>query len=120
MSNSAKTIYYFSFYLFILGAALVVVPNLLLQPFGIPPTEEVWIRIVGMLILMLGVLYFNAAKLQLHGLYKFMAYNRIAVLFFLIAFVLLGWTVAPLIIFGVIDAASGIWTLSELRKEGRW
>lgn len=120
MSNSAKTIYYFSFYLFILGAALVVVPNLLLQPFGIPPTEEVWIRIVGMLILMLGVLYFNAGRLELHGLYKFMAYNRLAVLFFLIAFVLLGWAAASLIIFGVIDAASGIWTLTALKKEGRW
>ena len=54
MSSAARSVYAFSFYLFALGFVLTVAPNLLLRIFGIPETNEVWIRVVGMLVLLLG------------------------------------------------------------------
>jgi hypothetical protein len=53
MSKAARTIQIWSFYLIALGLILLVVPNLLLGLFGIPATNEVWIRVVGMLLLIL-------------------------------------------------------------------
>ena len=119
MTKSSKTIYYFSLYLLPLSLLLILVPNFLLKTFMLPPTDEVWIRVVGMLVFFLGVIYYNAARLEQHGLYKIFAYNRIGVLFFFIAFVALGWSEWPLLLFGVIDAAAGLWTLSALKIEGR-
>lgn len=106
-------------YLFPLSLLLLAVPNFLLNMFMLPTTEEVWIRVVGMLVFFLGVIYYQAAKQELHGLYKYFAYNRIGVLLFFIVFVALGWSKWPLILFGVIDAAAALWTLSALKKEGR-
>jgi len=34
-----------------LGLGLLLVPNLLLGLFGFPPSREVWIRVVGLLVL---------------------------------------------------------------------
>jgi hypothetical protein len=119
MSNSSKTIYYFSLYLFPLSLLLLLAPNFLLKTFMLPPTGEVWIRVVGMLVFFLAIIYFNAARLELHSIYKVFGYNRIGVLFFFIVFVALGWSEWPLILFGVIDAAAGLWTLSALKKENR-
>ncbi len=119
MSNSSKTIWYFSFYLFVIGAVLVLAPNLMLKVFGMTPTDEVWIKVVGMLVLLIGVLYYQAAQQKLHGIYRFMAYNRVLVLLFFIAFVLLGWAEWQLMLFGGVDAAGALWTWMALRKEGR-
>ncbi len=119
MTKSSKTIYYFSLYLFPLSLLLMLAPNFLLKTFMLPPTEEVWIRVVGMLVFFLAVIYYNTARMELHSIYKVFAYNRIGVLLFFIAFVALGLSAWPLLLFGVIDAAAGLWTLMALKKEGR-
>jgi len=41
MTSSARSVFVFSVYLILLGATIVVVPNLLLSVFGIAPTTEV-------------------------------------------------------------------------------
>src|SRR5690606_9497486 len=51
VSDPAKTVFAFGWYILVLGAALVLAPNLVLTSFGLPPTGEVWIRVVGMLLL---------------------------------------------------------------------
>ena len=53
MSKSARSVYVFSIYLFVLGLILEIIPNILLSLFFIPETSEVWIRVVGMLVLIL-------------------------------------------------------------------
>jgi hypothetical protein len=62
MSYAAKTLLAFGVYLLGLGSLLVFVPNLLLAIFGVQSTSEVWIRIVGMLLLILGTYDILAAK----------------------------------------------------------
>ena len=47
MSNTARSIYVYGVYLVILGLTLLVIPNVPLPLFGLPTTNEVWIRIVG-------------------------------------------------------------------------
>lgn len=117
MSRPARTVFFFACYLFPLGLILLLAPNLLLVAFRIPPTSEVWIRIVGMLVLFLGVYYVTAAGAECRPIIEWSARLRVAVLFFFTAFVLAGLAPAPLILFGVIDAAGALWTWRALRAE---
>ena len=107
----------FSIYLYVLGFVLVVLPNLLLSVFRFPETNEVWVRVVGMLVVILGFYYSTAARNELAPFLRATVYGRIAVLLFFIAFVLLGFAPPVLVLFGVIDAAAAIWTGVALRAE---
>ena len=53
MRKSAKSLLAFGVYLVFLGLILLIVPNALLTVFFLPSTEEVWVRVVGMLLLFL-------------------------------------------------------------------
>ena len=65
MSKSARTIFIFGLYLGFLGIVLLVTPNLLLGIFQLPSTNEVWIRVVGMLLFLLGIYYILAARKEM-------------------------------------------------------
>ena len=116
MSKAATSVFVFSLYMFVLGAILLVFPNFLLGLFGIPETTEVWIRVVAMLVLILGVYYFVAARTELRAFFVASVLGRFSVLVFLTAFVLLGFAPPALIIFGLVDAAAAFWTAFSLRS----
>jgi len=119
MSKAAFSVFVFSFYLFALGLILVVIPNVLLSLFRVPETTEVWVRVVGMLVLILGFYYSTAARNELTSFLRATVYGRLAVLIFFIAFVALGLAPPILIMFGVIDAAAATWTGVALRAQPR-
>jgi hypothetical protein len=117
MTRAAFSLRAFSIYMFCLGAVLVVAPNVLLTLFGVAETREVWIRIVGMLILILGYLDFMAAGSELQPYIRWTVPVRLSVPVFLIAFVALGYGPPVLILFGAIDAGGAIWTAIGLRRD---
>ena len=117
MSKSARSVFVFSFYAYVLGAILVLIPNFLLRLFQLPPATDVSIRIAGMLIFLIGFYYFQASRNELRKFFQWSVYARISVLFFFIAFVVAGLAPPVLILFGVIDAAAAIWTQLSLRSE---
>ena len=94
MSKSAQSLFIFSIYLFILGIILLVMPNLLLSLFSIPATNEVWIRVVGMLVLLLGFYDYLASKNELIKFIQWSVYARGVVPIFFIVFVALGFAPA--------------------------
>lgn len=115
MSNSAKSVLVFGVYLVGLSAILLVLPNVLLGLFGLPATNEVWIRVVGMLTLFLGVYYLQAARAGLTSFFQWTVYVRASVIVFFTLFVLLQWVSPMLILFGVVDLLGAIWTGLTLR-----
>lgn len=117
MSKSAFSLRVFSIYMFTLGAVLVADPNLLLSILGIPETQEVWIRVVGMLVIIIGYLEFMASRNELLVFFRWSVKARLSVLVFFISFVVLGFAPPILILFGAIDAAAAIWTAVCLRLE---
>ncbi len=116
MTKAAVSVFSFGIYLFVLGPVLVVFPNVLLSLFGIPQTDEVWIRVVGMLVVFLGLYYVVAARSELAPFMRATIYGRFGVLAFFIAFAVLGLAPPILILFGVIDAAGAVWTASAMRS----
>lgn len=117
MSKPAFSLWVFSLYMFALGATLVVAPNILLPLFGVPETHEVWIRVVGMLALIVGYLDFMASRHDLRIFFAWTVPPRLCVPVFLTTFVILGWAPPILILFGAIDAAGALWTAACLRGE---
>ena len=117
MSKGARSVFVFSIYLFILGAILILIPNVLLSIFAFPETNEVWIRVVGLLIFILGFYYFQASKSEMKNFFQWTVYARASVIIFFIIFVLLGFASPVLILFGFIDAAAALWTHLSLRSE---
>ena len=118
MTKSARSVGVFSIYLFVLGAVLVLIPNVLLSIFMIPSTNEVWIRVVGMLVVLLGFYYFQASKNDMmRNFFQWTVYARLSVPVFFIIFVLFGLAPPMLILFGIVDAAAAIWTHISLSSE---
>jgi hypothetical protein len=119
MSQSAKSVYYFGFYLVFLGLTLLLQPNLLLGMFGLQLTNEVWIRVVGMLALALSVYYIVVGKSD-HALFlKVTVIVRYSIIIFFVIFTLAGWVQPVIILFGVVDLLGAAWTYLLLKKEGK-
>jgi hypothetical protein len=116
LSAPAKTVFVFGVYLLLLGAVLILAPNALLGLFRIAPTNEVWIRIVGMLVLFLGAYYVLAALAEVRAFMRWSVALRATVPVFLLVFVLTGLAPAVLILFGLIDLAGAGWTAWALRN----
>src|SRR5919112_710025 len=102
MSRAARSLFVFGVYLFVLGLTLLLAPNPLLRLFGAPTTSEVWIRVVGMLVLCLSFYYVQAARGELTSFIRWTVWTRAAVIVYFAAFVL--WASAPkaLLWFGLV------------------
>lgn len=117
MNAAAKSVYYFGFYLLLLGVTLTAVPNLLLSVFQIPETNEVWIRVVGIILFSLSIYYILMSQTNNTLFISITIYIRFSILLWFSFFVLMGWAPAMLILFSVIDALGGLWTYIELKKQ---
>jgi hypothetical protein len=116
MTKSAQSVFYFGIYLLLTGVTLLFMPNLLLGMCGLPATEEVWIRVVGMLAGIIGVYYVFAARQNLTPFFRMTVYIRSTVILFFGAFVLAGLVKPALLLFGAIDLAGAIWTQLALKN----
>ena len=116
MSPAARSLRAFALYLLPLAALLLVAPNVLLAPVGLPPTSEVWIRLVGMLVSTVAVFLWVGAGSEYLPFFRATVMTRLAVPVFLLLFVLAGWVRWPILLFGVIDLAAALWTWSCLKR----
>lgn len=119
MNRATVSIRIFGVYLVLLGLAAMASPNLVLSPFGLPPTSEVWFRVIGVLAAVLGYYYLEAARAGLTSFYRATIAGRSFVFVAFIAFVLLGFVKPVLIVFGTIDLAGAAWTAFCLRGGGK-
>jgi hypothetical protein len=117
MSYAAATVFVFGVYLLLLGASLILFPNVLLSWFGVPPTIEIWIRVVGMLVLLLGSYYLLAATSELRAFFRWSVPIRASVMIFFAVFVLLGLAPSMLLVFAAVDVLGAGWTWFALRGQ---
>ncbi len=116
MSRAAVTIRAFGYYLLVLGTVLTLVPNALLAVSFMPPTSEVWIRVVGVLVFNVGVYYIYAARCEATAFFRASVHTRTFVLVAFAAFSVLGLASPVLVLFGAVDFAGGLWTWQALKS----
>lgn len=114
--TAAATVRAFAAYLWVLGALLLLVPALVLSPFGIPAPDDVWIRVVGVLVINIGSYYWFGARDDQPRFLLATVYARIFVLVAFIGFAVAGLAPPMLIAFGAIDALGALWTGWALRR----
>lgn len=116
MSPAARSMYYFSFYLYLTGITLMAIPNTFLSIVKLPETNEVWIRVVGVLAVGIGYYYHRTAVENISAVFKHSVVVRIFVVLCFIIFVVAGFVSPILLVFAAIDLLGAIWTLTALRK----
>lgn len=117
MSRSVFSLKIFAAYLLGLGVILVLAPNLLLTMFGFPATSEVWIRVLGFVVVNLSVYYWYAAKSESRPLFVATIYTRTFILVAFAALAVSGLAKPTLVLFGAVDAIGGLWTYLALRRD---
>ncbi len=116
MTQAARSVFAFGLYLVLLGAGLILIPNFVLSPFGFPPTSEVWIRVAGSLVAIIGWFFLIAARHELTPFFTATLFARPFLFLSLCAFVLFGLAPPQLILFGVVDLLGALWTFLALRR----
>jgi hypothetical protein len=117
MSKAAVSLRAFSVYTFLLGLMLILDPNLLFRFLGIAQTREIWIRIVGLLVLILGYYDLMAARAEAVEFFRWSVHVRLFAAIVLIVFVATNMAPTVLILFALVDAGAAIWTALSLRRD---
>jgi hypothetical protein len=116
MTSAARSIYVFGIYLIATGGFLMGAPNTFLSIFGIQPTTEPWIRIVGMLVIVIGILDLACARNEQTAFFRATVYTRTFAFITFVIFAVLGIAPSILILFGIIDELGALWTFTALKK----
>ncbi len=117
MSKAAVSVLVFGIYLVVLGLTLLLIPNLFLGLLGLPGTTEPWIRIVGVLLLILAYYCVQSARLEITDYFRLSVHGRLSVIIFFTGLVLFGLADPLLIAFGVLDLLGALWTAWALRTD---
>jgi hypothetical protein len=104
-------------YVAITGISLIFMPNTLLGLFDLGSTTEVWIRVLGIIVLTLAILYYGIIKAGNKEVIKFTVYGRLFAASGIILLALLGFSKLTLVLFAGVDIATAIWTWFELKKQ---
>lgn len=109
MSAATRSIQVWAIYTLVVGAALLLIPNTFLGLFQIEETNEVWVRVIGVVVLVLTIYYAFMVRVQSRDMFQATIYGRgfSAVLLVVLAFVVGLWQLA---LFAVLDAAGATWT----------
>lgn len=99
------------------GLQLIFIPNVVLGWFGFAPTHEIWIRVLGVVIGILAILYYGILKTSGDMIIMYTVYGRLTASFGIIALaIVLGPQTLALL--AIPDMLTAIWTWMELRKAG--
>ena len=105
-----RSVVVFGVYLLALAIALLAVPNVLLAIFGIPTTQEAWIRVLGMVVGFLGYYYVRHGEGAARSFLEMTIHVRLSVPVFFVAFIIFAGAPWQLLLFAVVDMLGAGWT----------
>ena len=119
MSSAARSIFVFGLYLTVVGLGLILVPNTLLISLRLPPSAEIWPRVLGVVTLVLAYYYLQAARQELTAFFRWTVAARVVVFVIFATFVLLRLAPVPLVLLGAVDLAAAVWTARAMQSQPR-
>lgn len=115
MSHAAVSVYTAGLYVIFVGTGLILIPDMVLSAFNLPATEDIWIRMMGMMTLFIGVFQLQMARLELRELFGLTVLLRLSVVGFVLAFIALGLAQPAFLMIAVVDVLGALWTWWALR-----
>jgi hypothetical protein len=116
MTSTAKSVFYYSFYMMGMGLGLLFIPNIILGVFGFEPTNDIWIQILGLFAFCAGMLYFYCGRTNQTGFFRISITERIVFFLGMVGIVLFLPANPLLVAIGSVDLFGAIWTALTLRR----
>jgi hypothetical protein len=105
-----------SAYVALTGITLVFKPNMLLEMFGFEATHEIWIKVLGILVFSLAIIYMHITKENRQvAMATILSRSFIAAGFALL--VALCGAKPALMLFAGVDLLTAVWTWRELQRK---
>ena len=119
MSPAAKSLFVFGIYAIAAGAALLLIPGLVLATLGFPPAQDGWVRVVGVLAVVVGAYHIVGARNDLLPYIRASVWGRVGFAVLLGGLVVTSLMPMSLLLFAAIDLAAAAWTALALRQAPR-
>jgi len=116
MSPAAKSLFVFGIYAIAAGTALLLMPGLILGALGFPPAQDGWVRVVGVLAIVVGAYHIVGARNDLLPYIRASVWGRIGFAVLLGGLVVASIMPTSLLLFAAIDLAAAAWTAIALRQ----
>jgi hypothetical protein len=117
MNTTYKSILFQTIFLAITALQLIFIPNTFLNTFGFETTSEFWIKILGVVILALAVLYYGINQNPSTAVVKWTTYARSTATIGFVALIVTGAAPINLVVFALLDVATALWTIFELKTK---
>jgi type IV secretory pathway TrbL component len=105
-----------SVYVVLTGLQLIFVPNMLLNMFDFGETYEIWIKVLGIVVLSLAFIYYAISKSGNTDVVRATVYSRLFVGAGFLLLAISGQAKMSLVLFAGIDIVTAVWTWMELKK----
>jgi len=119
MKKSGTSVFVWGIYAVVTGITFLLVPNLPLTMLGLGESQEVYPRLLGVAITMLGYYYLRAARQEsMTPFYAWSVHARLGLTASIIVLVLMDLAKPAMLGFAVTELAGSLWTALALRAEG--
>jgi hypothetical protein len=115
MSRAAFSLFVFGSYVAVSGIVILAVPRLLMSALHLPAAADGWVRLVGLLALVIGAYDTVGGRAGLLPYIRASVWVRFGFAGGTIALVTAGQMPPVLLAFGAADAAGAVWTMLALR-----
>src|SRR5215212_632047 len=103
MTPTAKSIFYYSFYMMGMGLGLLFIPGLILSIFGFDATNDIWIHVLGLFAFCAGMLYFYCGYTNQTGFFRISIIERLVFFLGMVSIVLFLQANPMLALIGSVD-----------------
>lgn len=117
MTKSAKSLYYFGFYVLLTGLIICIMPDKFVSLLKLPEVPAAWARVIGLLAIIIGLYDILNGRNNVKPLIRASVYIRILFFLGILALFLSGQMPKEILPLGIIDLLGATWTAFALRGE---
>jgi hypothetical protein len=119
MKKTELSIKSWSIYLFVLGLSMVILPAVTVSWFGYSAEGELWIRVVGILSVVLAMYYMLMVRYHVFEMYKWKIAGHLFGITCMTAFLVLGAADNRIVGTITMEVLAGAWTAIALKADNK-
>lgn len=117
MSRATNSLRIYALFLLGFGGVFTLAPNFFLEAIRVEPTDQPWIRMMGVLTMAVGLFYWKAAQAHLTVFYWWSVGVRFFTAACIVTLVAVRLAPALLLAFAGFDVLFALWSWTDLRSD---